>query len=210
MNEKEMLEFQKIIEKNMLYCQKCGAKYSKHFSKCPKCGTRHSQQFYNKWWFWFLIAFVFLVIFANIQSVNMPVNTSGNESNNGEKVYVNKPQIAEDEYKASCGTISYNDLSRNPNTYINQDVVFTGKVVQVQENGAYVVLRIDVTKGQYGIWKDTCYIDYERKDANESRILENDIVTFYGRVKGIKNYTAVLGNQISIPHIIAEYIDINQ
>lgn len=179
MNEKEMLEFQKIIEKNMLYCQKCGAKYSKHFSKCPKCGTRHSQQFYNKWWFWFLIAFVFLVIFANIQSVNMPVNTSGNESNNGEKVYVNKPQIAEDEYKASCGTISYNDLSRNPNTYINQD-------------------------------EDTCYIDYERKDANESRILENDIVTFYGRVKGIKNYTAVLGNQISIPHIIAEYIDINQ
>ncbi len=209
MNEMEMLEFQKIIEKNMLYCQKCGAKYSKHFSKCPKCGTRHLQQFYNKWWFWTIIAIVFLVIIVNINPVELPVDTSGNGSNI-EKNYVKEPQISEDEYKAACETISYNDLSRNPNNYINQNVMFTGKVVQVQENGTYVMLRIDVTKGQYGIWTDTCYVDYKRKDTNESRILENDIVTFYGTVKGIKNYTAVLGNQISIPHIVAEYIDISQ
>ena len=44
----------------------------------------------------------------------------------------------------------------------------------------------------------------------EAEFSKKDIVTFCDTIKEIKNYTAVLNNQISIPHIIAEYIDINQ
>ena len=190
-------------------CKNCGAEISKTANSCFQCGMSNVKPFYKKWWIWAIIAIVFLAIIVNINPVELPVDTSGNRRNI-EKNYVKEPQISEDEYKAACETISYNDLSRNPNNYINQNVMFTGKVVQVQENGTYVMLRIDVTKGQYGIWTDTCYVDYKRKDTNESRILENDIVTFYGTVKGIKSYTAVLGNQISIPHIVAESIDISQ
>ena len=58
------------------------------------------------------------------------------------------------------------------------------------------------------MWDDTIYDDYKRKDDNESRVLDDDIVTVYGEIKGIKDYRAVLGNQISIPHIEAAYIDI--
>lgn len=117
--------------------------------------------------------------------------------------------LSEDEYKAQCSSVAYEDIARNPNDYIGQKAVFKGKVVQVQETyGENIVLRINVTKGQYDWWDDTIYVDYKRKDDNESRVLEDDIVTVYGEIKGIKTYTAVLLNQISIPHIKAEYIDI--
>ena len=90
-----------------------------------------------------------------------------------------------------------------------QKATFKGKVIQVQESGKRVVLRVNVTQGEYGLWEDTIYVDYQRKTDTESRVLEEDIITLYGEIKGIKDYTAVFGNQISIPHLIAEYIDIN-
>lgn len=195
-------ELQKTVNKNMLYCQKCGTKYSRFFRKCPNCGAKHAQPFYNRWWFWILAIFFFLFMYAQ----TIPNNQGATES----AIPTAQPVISAEEYKASCGSVSYIDLSRNPNNYVGQNAVFTGQVVQVQENGNAVTLRINVTKDKYGMWDDTCYIDYQRKDSNESRILENDIVTVYGTIKGIKSYTAVLGNQISIPHIVAEYIDIQQ
>lgn len=72
--------------------------------------------------------------------------------------------MTEEEYKASCNSVSYIEIARNPNNYIGQKAVFSGKVIQVQEDG---------------------------------------------EIKGIKDYTAVLGNQIPIPHLEAEYIEIN-
>ncbi len=120
-----------------------------------------------------------------------------------------KPVISREEYIASCEAIPYNDIARNPNNYIGKHAVFTGEVVQVQESGEDVMLRVAVTEDEYGIWDDIVYVDYERKYENESRILENDTITLYGEVNGIKKYTAVFGNEISIPHILAEYIVIN-
>ena len=71
-----------------------------------------------------------------------------------------------------------------------------------------MILRVNVTEGEYAIWDDTLYIEYKRKSENESRILEDDIIIVYGKMNGIKNYQAVMGNQISIPYLLAEYIDI--
>lgn len=184
------------IEKNLIYCEKCGFRFSKKIKKCPQCRTKHSQRFYNKWWFWL---FVVIVIFAFYPA-----------QNNIEDVNIQSEQtaISEDEYKSNCGTVNYTDVARNPNNYIGESVVFKGKVVQIQENGNNVILRVNVTEGEYGIWDDTLYIEYKRKSENESRILEDDIITVYGKMNGIKNYQAVMGNQISIPYLLAEYIDI--
>lgn len=92
---------------------------------------------------------------------------------------------------------------------MGKKAVFNGKVIQVQESGKRVTLRVDVTEGEYGIWSDTVYVDYRRKDDNESRVLEEDMITIYGEIEGIKHYTAIFGNQVSIPHLEAEYIEIN-
>ena len=197
-------ELQKTVNKNMLYCQKCGTKYSRFFRKCPNCGAKHSKPFYNRWWFWVIA--VFFIIFMYAQTMQPVPNRAPAKSNAVTEV----PKISEDDYKASCEKLSYKDISRNPNNYVGKNAVITGQVDQVQEDGNDIILRVNVTKGSYGLWDDAYYIDYRRKNSNESRILENDIVTVYGTIKGIKSYTAVLGNQISIPHIVAEYIDIQQ
>ncbi len=184
------------IEKNLIYCEKCGFRFSKKIKKCPQCNKKHSQRFYNKWWFWL---FVVLVIFAFYPA-----------QNNIEDINIQSEQtiISEDEYKANCGNVNYTDVARNPNNYIGENVAFKGKVIQIQENGNNVMLRVNVTEGEYGIWDDTLYIEYKRKSKNESRILEDDIITVYGKMNGIKSYQAVMGNQISIPYLLAEYIDI--
>ena len=193
-----------IVKNNdMIHCISCGFMYSKKVKKCPQCGKKHSQPFYNKWWFWIIV----LIMVCNIFS-----STNGGENDNISKANNKTAEqvvVSEEEYKASCNIVPYVNIARNPNDYVGQKAVFNGKVIQVQENGNKVVLRVSVTKGEYGMWDDTIYVDYQRKEDNESRILEEDIVTIYGEIKGIKEYTAVFGNQISIPHLVAEYIEIN-
>lgn len=182
-------------EKNMIYCSKCGFRYSKNFRKCPQCEKKHSTPFYNKWWFWVLVV---LVIFAFYPQQHRENN------DNAQAI------VSTEEYKASCVSVAYDDLARNPNMYLEQSVFFTGQVVQVQENDNNVALRINVTQNEYGVWVNTIYVDYRRKSPDESRILEQDIVTVYGKMNGIKSYKSVLGNQVSIPYLIAEYIELGK
>ena len=193
-------------EKNMIYCYYCGFRYSKKIKKCPQCNKNHSQPFYHKWWFWFFILLMVISISSSSSSNTNDVSTTTNGSS---ETSTEQVVISKDEYIASCSAIPYKDIARNPNNYIGQKATFNGKVIQVQESGKRVVLRVNVTQGEYGLWEDTIYVDYQRKTDTESRVLEEDIITLYGEIKGIKDYTAVFGNQISIPHLIAEYIDIN-
>lgn len=189
-------------DKNMIYCMSCGFRYSKKVKKCPQCGKKHSQPFYHKWWFWIIILIMVCNIFSSL-SGNVD-NAVSDRDNNDEQV-----AISEEEYKANCNSIPYADIARNPNNYIGQKAVFSGEVIQVQENGKRVVLRVNVTKDDDETWDDTVYVDYQRKDDNEIRVLEDDIITMYGEIKGIKKYTAVFGNEISIPHLEAQFIEIN-
>lgn len=115
--------------------------------------------------------------------------------------------LTEDQYKAQCQDISYDELARNPDTYEGQYVKFTGEVIQVQE-GILNVFRINVTEDEYGFWDDTVLVYYMYGDG-ESRILEDDIVTFYGKYNGLETYESILGQSITIPSVGASYIDIN-
>ena len=111
-------------------------------------------------------------------------------------------------YMAKCKSISYNELARNPKKYEGQLVKFTGEVIQVQEAQSllyYNVYRIDVTYKGYGYYDDTVYVTYDGY-GSEDRVLEDDIVTFYGEFKGLKTYETVMGASVTIPHVEAEYI----
>lgn len=113
------------------------------------------------------------------------------------------------DYIASCKTYKYKDIARNPDKYEGKKAKFKGKVVQVLEGDYYTVLRVNVTKGKYGIYSDTVYVIYTPKSAKESRILEDDIVTLYGELAGIETYETVMGASVSIPKMYAKYITIN-
>ena len=83
----------------------------------------------------------------------------------------------------------------------------SGKVIQVIENGDYVDLRVNITKGEYG-YSDTIYVKYKRKTKDEDRILENDMVSIWGISDGLYTYQTVMKDYRTIPLVQAEYIEI--
>lgn len=161
------------------------------------------------WWQILLMILVgFLVFFIIMAIVGSNINSQEND-NKGLSAGTPKtaPQNIE-QYKAACASYKYKDIARNPNDYKGKSAKFTGKVAQIQENGLSVILRVNVTKGEYGMWDDAIFVEYTRNNENESRILEDDIITLYGELDGIKTYSAVLGNEVSIPLLKAHYVDI--
>lgn len=113
----------------------------------------------------------------------------------------------EQEYKVGCLFYSYEDVARDPDYYIGCMAAFRGEVIQVVESGDSVMIRMDVTYTGY-YWQDTVYVEYTRKEG-ESRILEGDIIVVYGEMNGLKTYVTVLGSQVSIPYLLAEYVELN-
>ncbi len=108
-------------------------------------------------------------------------------------------------YKSQCKSISYDSLARNPEKYEGQKVKFTGRVVQVMESSFVKVYRINVTWNGYGYYDDTVYVTYF--GSSGGRILEDDVVTFYGEFDGLHTYETVLGSSLTIPKVSAKYID---
>ena len=69
--------------------------------------------------------------------------------------------------------------------------------------------RINITQGEYGIWSDTVLVDYLAKDGDK-RLLEDDLVEFWGNVKGETSYKSVLNADVYLPHIQAFQITLIQ
>ncbi len=57
-------------------------------------------------------------------------------------------------------------------------------------------LRVNVTEGQY-FWDDTVYL----ANYSGSRFLEDDIIEFVGKVRGLISYEAIMGNTVTIPEV---------
>jgi hypothetical protein len=114
--------------------------------------------------------------------------------------------MTDEQIRDSCEHISYDELSRSPDEYKGEMVKFTGEVVQTIEGTGVSAMRVDVTKGSYGIYTDTVYVVYVEDPSN--RVLEDDIVSFYGMYDGLYSYQSVMGATITIPKVIASIVDI--
>ena len=124
---------------------------------------------------------------------------------------IDKKKRSEKEYKASCQTMAYSDLARNPDKYKGTALKFTGQIVQVHEPtfGNTVTLRINVTKTNYDLYTDTIYATVSIPDGS-NRLLEKDIVTIYGDCDGMYSYTSVLHAKVSLPKIDIRYYDLQK
>lgn len=109
-------------------------------------------------------------------------------------------------YISNCKYISYSDLSRTPDDYKDSYVKFSGRVLQVCSEASspiyYSTYRV-ATSGNYDGVVYLCVDNY----GSGSRILEDDYITFYGTFDGLYSYQTVLGASLTIPKIIAEYVD---
>lgn len=94
--------------------------------------------------------------------------------------------------------VTYDSLARNTEQYIGHHLIMSGKVFQVAgEDGAFQTLLVSVTENVY-FWDDRVLLTYEGP-----RLLEDDIIVFVARVEGRYTYTAVRGDQITVPHLTA-------
>ncbi len=115
----------------------------------------------------------------------------------------------EKEFKQSCKTYSYKTLEREPDKYKEEHVKFTGEVIQAIDSDFMCQYRINVTKSEYGNYTDTIYVTYFPKD-DDKKILEDDIVTFYGYFDGMYTYQSAIGATVTVPKVSAEYIQIDK
>ena len=107
------------------------------------------------------------------------------------------PAVSDKELIAHAHKFNFAEAARNPQQCNGTLVSGDGKVIQVAEGwGNSVTLRLDVTQTSksYGIsWGDTVLMRYRRRSDTESRILENDLIQFWGQCQGDETYTTVLG-----------------
>ena len=121
---------------------------------------------------------------------------------NAENAVAEQSAMTKTDYIQNCIELNYSDIERTPNDFNGKYAKITGVVIQVSEGWfGSVTLRVNSTGN---VW----YVTYVRKDDNESRILEDDSVTVYGKCTGVETYSSVLGNSVTIPSVSAEYIDI--
>lgn len=147
---------------------------------------------------------------SSSKSVSSQKKASGKTSSHAKQTTESQKLVdAATQYKSECQSFKYKSVARKPNDYKSKKAKFTGQVSQIEENWGSDVILLSVTKGEYDTWSDNIYVEYTPKSKDESRILENDIITVYGELNGIKTYTTVLGNSVSIPYFTAQYVDIS-
>ena len=143
---------------------------------------------------WCLIGFLFLLIMGS------PSSSISEESKN----------MTESEYKTSCEEIEYKELFRNIESNKGNMFHVKGQIQQVVSDGEYESkYLISVTKNEYDYWEDNVYVILDRTYFKD-KLLEDDIVDFYGECNGSYSYTSVLGESIEVPKISVLYVDLNK
>ncbi len=110
-----------------------------------------------------------------------------------------------EQYTASCKVYNYNDILRNPSSYVGEKAKFVGKVLQVQKNGNTFDMLVNVTDNGYGLYSDTIYVHFVKR-PQDNGIIEDDIITIYGELNSTKTYTTVLGAEKTVPAVNAAYV----
>ncbi len=127
------------------------------------------------------------------------------QSDDGESATLNA--VDENTFKRSCQEIEYEALARYPNNYVGDALFMYGEVVEVIEDDNKVDLRVNVGYQDY-YYTDIVYVFYQRKDVNESRILEGDMVTIWATSNGLFTYENGYGGKYTLPSVNAEFVEI--
>ena len=148
---------------------------------CPECGKRVSDKA------------------GNCPNCGCPIQPE--QETKTEDVANMNGDISEEDYKDLCEHLDYEDILREPDAYDGKYCIVDGTVDQIIEGwfGSFTIFVVDEDGNKWG-----CTYSY---DEGESRVLEGDNVTMYGKCQGTSNTETVLGEQVTLPHVDAKYID---
>lgn len=100
--------------------------------------------------------------------------------------------ISEEELENYCIEISYDELARYPDSYTGNYVKITGKIYDVIENTNSEDVYYMYTFNDNDLWyKDAVLVYFDNSNIS-GRLLEGDIVTFYGVYNGLN--TSIFGD----------------
>lgn len=139
------------------------------------------------------------------------------EENHGseqEEAVPEEPTISPEEYKAQCQEVSYSDMMRNPDQFVGQKFKITVKISSVSRKmtaGTYYKAYTDDGSGNY--WDKMIWVFDKRDEDSDDyiKILEDDIVTFYGEFNGLQVTKNALNDEKGEDFALdAYYVDIVQ
>ena len=108
--------------------------------------------------------------------------------------------------KASAVDVSYDNLFRENEKYVDDIVHIRGEIIQSQDdsNGNYV-FRLATGQSEYGGYyiDDIVWINY-RGD----RLIEDDVIDVWGKVIGLKKYESIFGAEVTIPEITSLHTEL--
>lgn len=162
-----------------------------------------------------VVMFIFLGLIALSGIISsIPEDDGGAYTEKTTQEQTTEATTTEDQFKDNCDSYTYEEIARNPEKYKGKNAKFTGEVIQVIESGNNITMRVNITaeENEFAengyIYSDTIYVSYRRQSENESRVLEDDIITLYGTLDGLETYSSIFGESISLPSVKARYIEL--
>lgn len=101
--------------------------------------------------------------------------------------------------------ITYDQLARTPDEFENDKLTMTGQVVQVMEDDDNDTSNLRVAID--GNFDNIVVVGIKNSNLNNSHILEDDLITFYGTSRNLISYDSTLSGQITVPAVRADKID---
>lgn len=108
---------------------------------------------------------------------------------------------AAEAFKAACSDFSYDQAARDPDGLNGSLSTFSGRVIQVMQEGNLYVLRVNKDND----YSCTVYVIYMASEG-APRILEDDYITLWGTLNGLETYTTIFGASVTIPSFVALYV----
>jgi hypothetical protein len=103
---------------------------------------------------------------------------------------------------ANAQAIPYKQLAKNPDSYSGKLARYTGKILQIQEEGNTGFMLLSVTDMGYDVWTDEIYVAYRGSIPQG----EGDMATVVGEIQGGFDYETKIGGTNSVPALDAEKV----
>lgn len=142
------------------------------------------------------------LIITAIGTISLLIYIYVNRSDELDKILSKEPIYIE--ISKNAVPVNYEELARFTKRYDGKAIVVTGKVSQIFDNG----VRIDMTKGQFGIWKNSIYIEEKGEWTENIKLLEDDIIKVVGIGRGEKSFINIFKNKQTIPRVEAIAIEV--
>ena len=105
-------------------------------------------------------------------------------------------QDAADKDPNTYQSLPYDEMARNGDNHKGEKFQINGTVIQVMDSDDGTAhLRVATRDG----YDDVYYIEIPASQWKTHRLLEDDVITFYGNVYGLLSYDSTMGGKITIP-----------